>query len=231
MRNRVAVTASILALMLSGVAVAQTAPTPPPKAPAKAPDAALSADEIDCQLTGVCGSYGVEATDGQQGGKEAAFSIRPATFVGKLQNVPAKPAAGVKTASIAPTPMPVSARAAATPKPAGLNMRVTFNNGSAVLTPAGRANVEAVADRLVHNPKLAERKFLVEGHTDAVGSRDYNVALSESRAQAVAEYMQSLGVSPDRILTHGYGFDKPLGGLAPTNGMNRRVEIVPAPAS
>jgi outer membrane protein OmpA-like peptidoglycan-associated protein len=68
----------------------------------------------------------------------------------------------------------------------------------------------------------------VEGHTDDVGADDYNLALSERRAQAVAAYLAQKGVPKDRIKARGFGRTKPAG---PNDGdegrrRNRRVEIV-----
>jgi outer membrane protein OmpA-like peptidoglycan-associated protein len=69
-------------------------------------------------------------------------------------------------------------------------------------------------------------KFLIEGHTDSQGSRAYNIDLSQRRAQAVAEYLASLGVSSDRLEVRGYGFDRPLNGRSAAAEENRRVEAV-----
>ena len=69
----------------------------------------------------------------------------------------------------------------------------------------------------------------IEGHTDAIGSQDYNQKLSEDRAQTVNEYLLRAGVRPDRIVAvRGFGKLKPVTTNETPEGrqMNRRVEIV-----
>jgi peptidoglycan-associated lipoprotein len=63
----------------------------------------------------------------------------------------------------------------------------------------------ANADNLVSHPNA---KVLLEGHTDPRGSREYNVALGERRANAVAEIMKSKGVNPDQIRVISYGAER-----------------------
>lgn len=63
------------------------------------------------------------------------------------------------------------------------------------------------AEFLVQNPSLT---VTVEGHTDERGTPEYNIALGERRAKAVAQYLQNLGVSASQIETVSYGEEKPL---------------------
>jgi len=119
-------------------------------------------------------------------------------------------------------------RASVTPKPprSGIDMRITFGLGSAEMTPQGRAEAAVFAKALT-SPRLAGKKFLVEGHTDAIGDRDYNLKLSQERADAVAAYLRSLGVDGGRIQAKGFGFDKPLPNVPRASAANRRVQFVP----
>jgi len=69
----------------------------------------------------------------------------------------------------------------------------------------------------------------IEGHTDAIGSQDYNQKLSEDRAQSVSDYLLKAGIRSDRILAvRGFGKLKPVTTNDTPEGrqMNRRVEIV-----
>jgi outer membrane protein OmpA-like peptidoglycan-associated protein len=68
----------------------------------------------------------------------------------------------------------------------------------------------------------------VEGFTDSVGSNSHNQQLSERRANAVGEALQTMGVSADRIAEHGYGETAPVADNSTPEGrqLNRRVEIV-----
>ena len=65
------------------------------------------------------------------------------------------------------------------------------------------------------------------GHTDSVGTEEYNQKLSEGRAESVKAYMVKKGVSAHRIDTVGYGESKPMADNATSEGreLNRRVEI------
>ncbi|MCC9137939.1 OmpA family protein [Pontibacter silvestris] len=59
--------------------------------------------------------------------------------------------------------------------------------------------------------KYPEHVLLIKGHADYIGSEEYNQALSESRAQAVKDYLIERGVqNPDRLVTRGYGETQPL---------------------
>jgi len=78
------------------------------------------------------------------------------------------------------------------------------------------------------NEELKDQNlFLVEGHTDAVGSRGYNAALSDRRAQAVKDYLvREMGVSSDRLKTVGRGSSDPVVSKNPYAAQNRRVVVV-----
>lgn len=73
----------------------------------------------------------------------------------------------------------------------------------------------------------------VNGHTDAIGSYDYNQALSERRADAVADYLFSRSVAPARLHVQGFGKTEPIASNATITGRaaNRRVEIVLTPVT
>ena len=113
-----------------------------------------------------------------------------------------------------------------TPAPISLMMKVEFAFASAGLTPQATGTLDRVA-AILNDPKLQQRRFLVEGHTDAVGSDAKNVQLSQQRAMSVMSYLQQRGIRPDRLSAAGYGKAQLLPGVAPTDGRNRRVEIVP----
>ncbi|HSN56208.1 MAG TPA: OmpA family protein [Candidatus Sulfomarinibacteraceae bacterium] len=68
----------------------------------------------------------------------------------------------------------------------------------------------------------------IEGHTDATGSLDYNMSLSEARAESVRDFLFQQGITADRMVTAGYGPARPIADNATADGRakNRRVEIV-----
>jgi OmpA-OmpF porin, OOP family len=118
---------------------------------------------------------------------------------------------------------PVAAFKAATPGRADL--RLSFVTGSAELTEAGQREALKFIEAL-RSPLLAGMRFTIEGHTDAVGSRESNLDLSKRRAQAVVDYLVGKGAERSRFEVAGYGFDRPLAGLSPNAAANRRVEVV-----
>jgi len=85
--------------------------------------------------------------------------------------------------------------------------------------------LQAHADYLIKNPSQSVK---IEGHCDERGTPEYNIALGERRAKAVAQYLQSLGVLGSQIKTVSYGEEKPVD-LSRTNAgfaKNRRAQLV-----
>jgi OmpA-OmpF porin, OOP family len=137
--------------------------------------------------------------------------------------------AGTPRTQSASTERPRStAKAAAKPASAQrrrADLRVNFELGSATLTAQAREEARVFAQAL-KTPQLSNKRFVIEGHTDSIGGRDYNLDLSRRRAQAVVEYLSSLGVDSSRLEVRGYGFDRPLDGRSAASVDNRRVEAV-----
>jgi len=71
-------------------------------------------------------------------------------------------------------------------------------------------------------------KVEISGHTDNIGAADINMAISEQRARAVAEYVISMGVQASRVVSKGYGLTKPKYNNKTAQGRakNRRVEFM-----
>lgn len=85
-------------------------------------------------------------------------------------------------------------------------------------------HLKQVSIFLKDNP---ERQVLVEGFTDSIGSREYNLSLGMRRADAVARQLQAEGISPERIIIRGLGEDFPVADNSTAAGrmLNRRAEI------
>jgi OmpA-OmpF porin, OOP family len=117
---------------------------------------------------------------------------------------------------------------AAAPAAPAVNLTVNFANGSAELTPAATRTLDELG-RALSSKDLAGYRFRIEGHTDTVGSLDYNRALSERRAEAVVDYVaKKYEVDPTRLQAVGMGED---GLLVPTppqtpEPRNRRVQVI-----
>jgi len=102
---------------------------------------------------------------------------------------------------------------------------VLFDTNKAQLKSGGSRSLQKLADFLKQYP---QRKARIEGYTDSTGGADYNQALSERRANAVRTSLMDMGISNDRISTHGYGEDSPVATNDTASGrqLNRRVEII-----
>jgi peptidoglycan-associated lipoprotein len=104
-------------------------------------------------------------------------------------------------------------------------MRIHFAFDSSAVDSDNRETLEAHAAYLSANPGVSVK---LEGHADERGTREYNLALGERRAQAVSRMMVVLGIDSSRLTTTSYGEEKPLqeGQNEAAWKMNRRVEIV-----
>jgi len=101
---------------------------------------------------------------------------------------------------------------------------VTFATNSADLTPEARTVLDGIAVKAETNPTL---RVEVAGHTDNKGSRDYNLKLSQKRAESVRDYLISKGVAGDRMAAKGYGPDQPVASNDTEEGraQNRRIQL------
>lgn len=112
----------------------------------------------------------------------------------------------------------------------GEGIKVTFDSGllfdssSAAVKAPARTNLENLAAIL---QKYPDTDVLIEGHTDATGSDEFNLTLSQQRAQAVANHLASLQVDSSRFTIMGYGEAQPIADNALVEGrtQNRRVEL------
>lgn len=113
-----------------------------------------------------------------------------------------------------------------------LNMpgNITFDFDSAALKPDFFGVLDSVALVLAEFDRTV---LVVDGHTDSVGSRSYNLRLSGQRAETVGRYLINRGVNPVRIATYGYGPDHPIASNDTPDGraMNRRVELTLMPVT
>jgi peptidoglycan-associated lipoprotein len=81
-----------------------------------------------------------------------------------------------------------------------------FDFNKADIRPDARAALSKTADFLKNYPQI---KATIEGHCDERGSTEYNLALGDRRANAVKQYLVSLGISADRLSTVSFGKEKP----------------------
>ena len=102
-----------------------------------------------------------------------------------------------------------------------------FDYDSANLRQGATANLQKLGRLIQRNPQAV---FKVEGHTDSFGSDQYNLDLSQRRAETVKSWLiENMGIDPDRVLTQGYGKSRllvPGDRSVEEQQLNRRVEIV-----
>jgi hypothetical protein len=109
-----------------------------------------------------------------------------------------------------------------------LALEVNFAFGSAALTADAVAQLDELAEAL-KRPDLTRDRFLIVGHTDAVGSEDANLALSRARARTVFDYLTQVhGIAPGRLRDRGCGKSLLLVPDDPESPKNRRVEVINA---
>ncbi len=107
----------------------------------------------------------------------------------------------------------------------GIGLPIQFNYNSDEITNASRPYVDELGKMLSRDDLLTE-KIVIEGHTDASGSTQYNQQLSMRRAEAIKQYLfYKYGIERDRLVVSGKGEYSPLSGQDPFSAVNRRVEI------
>jgi len=101
---------------------------------------------------------------------------------------------------------------------------IEFESGKATLTDSGKGILDEMAAAM---QKVKGKKVEVIGHTDNVGLRDSNLALSHARAQAVRGYLADRGISQDMVMVSGQGPDRPVAENSSADGRarNRRIEF------
>lgn len=108
-----------------------------------------------------------------------------------------------------------------------IDLAILFDYNSDVIGPKAIVAVNALGEALI-KPDLKGSVFVLNGHTDAAGSPEYNLALSHRRAQSVRRYLiETYRIAPDTLLVAGFGKERPKvpDPFAPEN---RRVEVVNA---
>jgi hypothetical protein len=103
---------------------------------------------------------------------------------------------------------------------------ILFDTGRATIAPASQPALAPIGEVLKADPSL---RLEIQGHTDNVGQKAANLALSQARAAAVRdELIKTFGIAPDRLTATGFGDTKPVADNSTEQGraQNRRVELV-----
>jgi OOP family OmpA-OmpF porin len=132
-----------------------------------------------------------------------------------------------------PAGVKVDASGCPIPEKAVVTERGTFDFGmihfdfdKAAIRPASYGIIDAVVDYMKKYPDV---KLEVQGHTDSVGSRAYNLKLSDRRSASVMKYIAGKGIAPERLKSKGFGMSKPVATNMTSEGRakNRRTEFMP----
>jgi succinyl-CoA synthetase beta subunit len=171
---------------------------------------------------------------GCSGKKDEAVAVA----VAPVATAPAVTQAPATVTPVAPAPVAAAPAPVAEPAPAAaavvaakdvckdkiVPVNVKFVTNKDEISAESLAELAAVAKQLATCPAI---KTQVAGHTDNVGSAESNLTLSQKRADAVATYLATQGVTKDRLSAKGYGETKPIGdnGTDAGRAANRRVEF------
>jgi outer membrane protein OmpA-like peptidoglycan-associated protein len=159
----------------------------------------------------------------------AAPSARPSPQPVPPASVAAQPPGQVASPAIteAPTTAPDEAVRRAERKQApSIDLEIFFDYKSAKITPRAAAALTPLG-RALSDARLAGDSFLIAGHTDAKGSAEYNLALSQKRAEAVRQYLiTNFGIDGNKLVATGMGFKHLKNAKDELAAENRRVQIV-----
>jgi outer membrane protein OmpA-like peptidoglycan-associated protein len=107
-----------------------------------------------------------------------------------------------------------------------IDLVIYFGFNSADISPQSLPTLKSLGEAL-NNPAFKGTTILLAGHTDAVGSADYNQQLSERRSRAVRDYLiKTLGVPESQLMAVGFGKEQPKNASNPNADENRRVQVV-----
>jgi OOP family OmpA-OmpF porin len=213
---------------MAGSAFAQSAP---PYAPlttdikAKTPYSAYVQDArgvIVRDPFGLCWRTGYWTPADAVPGCDAPLCVEPE----KLENgkCVAPPPPAVEAPVAAPTPAAVVAAPVPTAEKVSYSADAFFDFDKAVLKPAGKTALDDLTSKL---GSMNLEVVIAVGHTDSVGTDEYNQKLSVRRAESVKAYLESKGVESNRVYTEGKGEKQPVADNKTADGRakNRRVEI------
>lgn len=142
------------------------------------------------------------------------------------QPIETSPTPAVGAEAIESTPMNFDPMGSDSGKISGL-VTVRFGFDKSTLDEQAKKDIATNVEWMKANPKT---KMQIEGHCDARGTIEYNVALGERRANTVKAYMINLGISGERLTVISYGEEKPVDSTESEEAWakNRRANFVPA---
>jgi outer membrane protein OmpA-like peptidoglycan-associated protein len=229
--------------------ITDSRPTPPPAAvpppvtppPAPAPTATLSASPTSIMAgqsstltwsstnaTRCTAPWTTStATSGTQSVSPTATTAYTITCTGNGGTQSASANVSVAMAAPPPTPPtpPVQPPTQQPPREVFRLEGVFFDFDKSIIKPEGRVKLDSAVTIL---NRFADMRVEIQGHTDSIGTEQYNVGLSNRRANAVKEYLMSKGIGESRLTTRGFGETSPATSneTAAGRALNRRVILI-----
>ena len=155
------------------------------------------------------------STPEEKPAESATVEAKPSDVA--AETAPSRPTLALASLATSAPTTPAAAKPAADDRPSSLALPVQFAFDSARILPNAYRQLKLVGPTA---------KIVIEGHTDAVGSAEYNLRLSSQRADAVRCYLITHhGIDPARLRVVGMGKFAPLNKASPTAPENRRVEF------
>lgn len=144
-----------------------------------------------------------------------------------IEQLTASPNGSPRNLFVEEVSMPTDSPTSAAPVPARpyLSLLIQFDFNSATVRAESHPALVNLSKAL-QSARLSGSRFAIEGHTDAKGAPDYNLKLSQQRAQAVCDFLQARGVMESRLQASGKGASELANSTQPFAAMNRRVRIV-----
>lgn len=110
--------------------------------------------------------------------------------------------------------------------PPSIDLEIYFGRNSTEITDAALAELQRLG-RALTDPRLADQRFLIAGHTDAEGDPEENRLLSYYRARAVRVWLvNTFAIAPSRLVAEGFGSSRLKKPSHPLSAVNRRVQII-----
>jgi OOP family OmpA-OmpF porin len=123
-------------------------------------------------------------------------------------------------------PPPAPKRVEVTQDKIVIKEKIQFDYNKATIKPESHGLLDEIVSVIKENPHI--KKISIEGHTDADGSYNYNLKLSDDRSASVMKYLTDHGIDPSRLASRGFGEAKPIAANDTDAGkeQNRRVEFL-----